>query len=139
MKNRLLLVLICIATLGLASCKKDTYIQETQNRTIVYTIQPGDWEVVNNGRTITTDVGIPEIDQFNVEIEGVLVYLDHPVNVDSYIQLPYVYSGASYSYEHFNGGIAIDIQRAEFSTQNPTVPTVPIRVKVVLIPSVDVT
>jgi hypothetical protein len=139
MKNRLLLVLLCIATLGLASCKKDTYIQETQNRTIIYTIQPSDWQVTNNGRTITTDIDLPEIDQLNVDVEGILVYLDHPVNVDSYIQLPYVYSGASYSYEHYNGGIAVQIQRSEFSTQNPTIPTVPIRVKVVLIPSLDVT
>jgi len=139
MKNRLLLVLFCIATLGLASCKKDTYIQETQNRTIILTIAPSAWNVSSDGRTITTDVKIPEIDQLNVDIEGVLVYLDHPVNVDSYIQLPYVYSGATYSYEHFNGGVAIDIQRSEFSTQNPTRPTVPIRVKVVLIPSVDIT
>jgi hypothetical protein len=139
MKNRLLLVLFCIATLGLASCKKDTYIQETQNRTIIWTIDPGDWQVTNNGRTITTDINLPEIDQLNVDVEGVLVYLDHPVNVDSYIQLPYVYNGASYTYEHFNSGIAVQIQRSEFSTQNPSIPTVPIRVKVVLIPSVDVT
>jgi hypothetical protein len=138
MKNKLLL-LLCIASLGLASCKKDTYIQEVQNKTIILTIPPSEWKVENNGRTITTDVLVDEIDQFNVEIEGVLVYLDHPVNVNSYIQLPYVYNGATYTYEHFNGGIAIDIQRSEFSTQNPTVPTVPIRVKVVLIPSVDVT
>jgi hypothetical protein len=139
MKNRLLLVLFCIATLGLASCKKDTYIQETQNRTIIYTIQPSDWQVTNNGRTITTDIDLPEIDQLNVDVEGVLVYLDHPVNVDSYIQLPYVYNGASYTYEHFNGGVAVQIQRSEFSSQNPSIPTIPIRVKVVLIPSVDVT
>lgn len=139
MKNRLLLVLLCIATLGLASCKKDTYIQDTPNRTIVLTIQPSAWTVANNGRTITTDVLIPEIDQLNVEIEGVLVYLDHPVNVESYIQLPYQYNGNSYSYEHFNGGVAVDIQRSEFSTQNPSIPTVPIRIKVVLIPSVDIT
>jgi hypothetical protein len=138
MKHKLLL-LLCIASLGLASCKKDTYIQEVQNKTIILTIQPSAWRVENNGRTITTDVLVDEIDQFNVDVEGVLVYLDHPVNVNSYIQLPYVYNGATYTYEHFNGGVAVDIQRSEFATQNPTIPTVPIRVKVVLIPSVDVT
>lgn len=138
MKTKLLF-LLCIATLGLASCKKDTYVQETSNRTIILTIQPNEWKVTNNGRTITTDLDIPEIDQFNVDVEGILVYLDHPVNVNGYIALPYTYSGVSYSYEHFNGGIAVDIQTSEFSTKNPVVPTVPIRVKVVLIPSVDVT
>ncbi|MGN7205462.1 hypothetical protein ACTHQF_14400 [Pedobacter sp. SAFR-022] len=134
-----LLLLLCIASLGLASCKKDTYIQDTPNRTIILTIQPNQWVIANEGRTITTDLEIPEIDQFNVDVEGILVYLDHPVNENGYIALPYTYSGNSYSFEHFNGGIAIDIQRSEFSTQNPGRPTVPIRVKVVLIPSVDIT
>lgn len=138
MKHKLLL-LLCIATLGLASCKKDTYIQDTPNRTIIWTIEPRDWKVANNGRTITTDILLAEIDQYNVDVEGILVYLDHPANTDSYIQMPYVYNGASYSYEHFNGGIAVDIQRSEFATQNPAIPIVPIRVKVVLIPSQDVT
>jgi hypothetical protein len=134
-----LLLLLCIASLGLASCKKDTYIQDTPNRTIILTIQPNQWVIANEGRTITTDLEIPEIDQFNVDVEGILVYLDHPVNENGYIALPYNYSGNSYSFEHFNGGIAIDIQRSEFTTQNPARPTVPIRVKVVLIPSVDIT
>lgn len=133
-----ILLLLCIASIGLASCKKDTYIQDTPNRTIILTIQPNEWEIANEGRTITVDLEIPEIDQFNVDVEGILVYLDHPVNVNGYIALPYTYSGNSYSFEHFNGGIAVDIQRSEFSTQNPSRPTVPIRVKVVLIPSVDV-
>ncbi len=134
-----LLLLLCIASLGLASCKKDTYIQDTPNRTIILTIQPNQWVIANEGRTITTDLEIPEIDQFNVDVEGILVYLDHPVNENGYIALPYTYSGNTFSFEHFNGGIAIDIQRSEFSTQNPGRPIVPIRVKVVLIPSVDVT
>jgi hypothetical protein len=139
MKNRLLLVLFCIATLGLASCKKDTYVQETQNRTIVFTIQPNEWTAYPNGKGFSADIDIPEIDQLNVDVEGILVYIDHPANPKSYIQLPYDYSGETFSYEHLNGGITLDLQRSEFSTQNPTRPTSPIKVKVVLIPSVDIT
>jgi hypothetical protein len=119
--------------------QKDTIVQETPNRTIIINIQPNQWLPSSNGRTFTAEINIPEIDALNVDIEGILVYLDHPVNQSSYIQLPYVYEGASYSYEHFNGGIAIDIQRSTFATENPTKPTVPIRLKVVLIPSQDVT
>ena len=137
--KKLLLLLLCTTTLGLVSCKKDTILEETPNRTIILNIQPNQWSTVNNGRTITVDLNIPEIDQLNVDVEGILVYLDHPVNVNSYIQLPYVYSGSAYSYEQFKGGIAVDIQRSEYATANPQVPTVPIRVKVVLIPSRDVT
>jgi hypothetical protein len=137
--KKLLLLLLCTTTLGLVSCKKDTIIQEIPNRTIILNIQPNQWVTVNNGQTITVDLAIEEIDQLNVDIEGILVYLDHPVNESSYIQLPYVYGGSAYSYEQFKGGIAIDIQRSEFATANPQKPTVPIRVKVVLIPSRDVT
>ncbi|RZK81384.1 MAG: hypothetical protein EOO92_04690 [Pedobacter sp.] len=137
--KKLLLLLLCTTTLGLVSCKKDTIIQETPNRTIIINIQPNQWIASTDRRTYTADINIPEIDRLNVDTEGLLVYLDHPVNVNSYIQLPYVFSGAAYSYEQFEGGIAIDIQRSEFATQNPSPPTVPIRLKVVLIPSRDVT
>ncbi|MEJ7560663.1 MAG: hypothetical protein WKF66_20300 [Pedobacter sp.] len=136
--KKLLTLLLFTTTLGLVSCEKSNIIEETPNRTIILNIQPNQWVTTNNGQTITVDLDIPEIDKVNVRIEGILVYLDHPVNVNSYIQLPYVYSGSAYSYEQFEGGIAIDIQRSEFSTVNPQRPTVPIRVKVVLIPSRDV-
>jgi hypothetical protein len=136
--KKLLLLLLCTTTLGLVSCKKDNIIQETPNRTIIFTIQPNEWKESTDGGTFTADIGIEEIDQLNVDIEGILVYLDHPVDARSYIALPYVFEGAAYSYEHFNGGVRIDIQRSEYSTFNPSKPTVPIRMKVVLIPSRDV-
>jgi hypothetical protein len=137
--KKLLLLLLCTTTLGLVSCKKDTIIEETPNRTIIFNIQPNEWKLSQDGGTYTASIGIEEIDQLNVDIEGILVYLDHPKNIDSYIALPYVFEGAAYSYEHFDGGIRIDIQRAEYSTFNPSRPTIPIRLKVVLIPSRDVT
>jgi hypothetical protein len=137
MKQKLLL-LLCTVALGLSSCKKDNIIQETPNRTIIFTIQPNQWVPSTDGKNYTAEINIDEIDQLNVDIEGILVYLDHPVNVNSYIALPYVYDGASYTYEHFNGGIAVDIQWSD-ATLNPRPPKIPVRMKVVLIPSRDVT
>ena len=137
--KKLLLLLLCTTTLGLVSCKKDTILQETPNRTIIFNIQPNEWKRSTDGGTLTASIGIEEIDELNVDIEGILVYLDHPKAESSYIALPYVFEGAAYSFEHFNGGIRIDIQRAEYSTQNPSAPTIPVRLKVVLIPSRDVT
>jgi len=134
-----LLLLLCLFTVGLSSCEKDTIVQDTPNRTIIYTIQPKDWVPYANGKGFKADLDIPEVDQLNVDIEGILVYLDHPANVNSYIQLPYVYNGYSYSYEQVVGGLTVDIQTSEYSTVLPTKPTVPIRMKVVLIPSRDVT
>jgi hypothetical protein len=121
------------------SCKKDNIIQETPNRTIILDIQPNQWVRDADGGTITASLGIDEIDKPNVDIEGILVYIDHPVDVNSYIQLPYTFAGSVFSYEHFIGGIRIDIQRSEYATVNPQMPTEKIRVKVVLIPSRDVT
>jgi hypothetical protein len=132
-----LVLLLCMATLGLASCKKEPIIQDTPNRTIVTTIPVSAWKPYSDGKGYTAEVPIPEIDQLNVDIEGILVYLDHPAETSSYIQLPYVYSGNSYSYEHYNGGVAIDLQSAN-NVAIPLKPTVPIRIKIVLIPSRDV-
>ena len=137
--KKILLLLLCTTTLGLVSCKKDTIIQETPNRTIIFNIQPNEWVPSTNLSTYTVTLDIDEVDAINVDIEGILVYLDHPVMESSYIQLPYVYEGTAYSYEHLRGGLKIDIQRANFETENPKKPNVPIRVKVVLIPSRDVT
>lgn len=137
--KKLLLLLLCTTTLGLVSCKKDTIVQDTPNRTIIINIQPNSWVQSADKGTYTADVNIPEIDALNVDIEGILVYLDHPANKNSYIQLPYTYEGVSYSYEHLDGGIRIDIQRANYANEDPNKPTVPIRLKVVLIPSRDVT
>jgi hypothetical protein len=137
--KKLLLLLLCTTTLGLVSCKKDNIIQETPNRTIILDIQPNQWVRDADGGTITASLGIDEIDEPNVDIEGILVYIDHPVDVNSYIQLPYTFAGSVFSYEHFVGGIRIDIQRSEYATVNPQMPTEKIRVKVVLIPSRDVT
>ncbi|WP_256007186.1 hypothetical protein [Pedobacter deserti] len=137
MRN-LILLLLCTTTLGLVSCKKDTIIQETSNRTIIFNIQPDQWVQSPDAGTYTATIDVPEIDQLNVDIEGVLVYLDHPVNKSSYIQLPYTYEGIAYSYEHYEGGIKIDIQRSVYS-EDPLKPNVAIRMKVVLIPSRDVT
>jgi hypothetical protein len=137
--KKLLLLLLCTTTLGLVSCKKDNIIQETSNRTIILDIQPNQWVRDADGGTITASLGIDEIDKPNVDIEGILVYIDHPVDVNSYIQLPYTFAGSVFSYEHFIGGIRIDIQRSEYATVNPQMPTEKIRVKVVLIPSRDVT
>lgn len=137
--KRTILLLICTTMLGLVSCKKETIIQEVPNRTIIFNIQPNEWIPSDDGSSFTATIPIDEIDQFNVDVEGILVYLDHPLDVNNYIQLPYVFQGDAYSYEHYNEGIRIDIQRSSFSTENPSKPTAPIRLKVILIPSEDVT
>ncbi|MET3113927.1 hypothetical protein AAKU52_001659 [Pedobacter sp. CG_S7] len=129
------LLLLCIATLGLSSCKKETFIQETPNRTINIDIQPNQWVRSSDGFTYTATLNIKEIDQVTLDDEGVLVYLPHPTNVNSSIPLPYTFDTQAYSYEIFNGGIAIDLQSSDFQNAVPIAPTKAIKAKIVIIPS----
>lgn len=133
--KRSLLLLLCIATLGLASCKKETIIQETPNRTFEYTIQPSQWTSNSNGLNFTAELDIPEIDQITLDDEGVLVYMDHPTIAGSQIALPFVYDTNSYTFEIFNGGIAIDIQSSDKQATAPVRPTKPVKVKILVLPS----
>lgn len=133
--KKLILLLLCTATLGLASCKKDTIIQDTPNRTYNFTIQPNQWVLSADGYNYTYEWRNSIIDEITVDDEGVLVYASHPVNSSSYIQLPYTYDANAYSYELFVGGIAIDIQTSDNQDTNPVKPTKPVLVKVVVIPS----
>ena len=133
--KKLILLLLCTATLGLVSCKKDNIIQETPNRTYNFTIQPNQWVLSTDGYNYTYEWRNALIDEITVDDEGVLVYISHPVNPSSYIQLPYTYNVDAYSYELFVGGIALDIQSSDFQATQPVKPSQPVLVKVVVIPS----
>ena len=130
-----ILLLLCIATLGLASCKKDNIYYETPNRTFNYTIQENEWVLDDSGNNYTVELDIPELDQISLDDEGILVYINHPINAASYIQIPSTFDTDAYSYELYNGGIAIDVQSSDRQNTAPVVPKGTIKVKVVLIPS----
>ena len=134
--KKLLLLILCTTTLGLVSCKKDTIIQDIPNRTYTFNIQPNQWVLSGDGRSYTYEWNSNgAINGETLKYDGVLVYLSHPINSDSDIQLPYVYDVDAYSYELFNGGIAIDIQSSDFQDRVPIKPTGVIRAKVVVIRS----
>ena len=136
--KKLILLLLCTATLGLASCKKDTIIQEPLSKTIIFDITPNQWILSNDGLTYSAEYNkIPEIDNFGLNVEGTLVYISYP-NYTSYQQLPFVYDVDAFSYSAYVGGIAIDIQSSDFQQATPRKPTQTIRVKVVIVPSKDI-
>lgn len=121
--KKLTILMLCIATLGLASCKKDTIIENTPNRTIIFDSNPNSW-VLQNGKYYL-DLSIDEVDDINFYDEGILVYTATP-NYANYYQLPY----GNMDYEAHIGGISIS---------RTTLPTTPIRIKVVLISAENVT
>jgi len=137
--RRLILLLLCTATLGLASCKKDTIVQEPLNKTIIYDIGPNQWISSDAGKLLTnTFTDIDELDKYGVLNEGVLVSISYN-NEASYIQLPFVYNQDSYGYEISEGKIIMTIQRSDNINGIPTKPNGPVKVKVVILASKNVT
>ncbi|MEJ2881376.1 hypothetical protein [Pedobacter sp. GR22-6] len=132
--KKLLLLILCTTTLGLVSCKKETIVQETQNRTFIYTIQPNSWTLTNQF-TYSTILDIPEVDNITLDDEGVLVYVTNPGDNSKQKQLPFVFDVDAYSYEISNGKIRVDIQSSDFQEAAPNKPTAVMTAKVIIIPS----
>ncbi len=133
--KKLLFLILCTTTLGLVSCKKDTIINETPNRTFIYTIQPNDWKFSSDKFNYTATLDVNEIDDITMDDEAVLVYITHPINSSSYVQVPFTYDVNTYSYELYKGGISIDIQSSDAQATTPVKPTKPITAKIIIIPS----
>lgn len=137
MKN-LTLILLCIATLGLASCRKETVINQVPNRTVIMNVAPSAWTLSNDGYTYYTILTVPEIDQYSMDNEAVLVYISYD-NGATYLQMPFVYNVDAYSTVISKGKVEIDIQSSDNQSTQPIKPTGTVRVKIVLISADNVT
>jgi len=139
--KKLTLLLLCVATLGLASCKKDTYVNSSANNlTLVKYIEANQWQLSNDGTTYSATISDPNIDRRTFEDDGILVYISRG-DGDYYEQLPFVYNVDAYSYtvtpgiSGSPGSITIDIQSSDNQDYQPIKPTTRTRVKIVLIES----
>ncbi|MET4081688.1 hypothetical protein ABIB40_001637 [Pedobacter sp. UYP30] len=138
--KKLTILFFCVATLSLASCKKQTVLQPTTttpNRTIIAYINQADWQKdTTDGRTIFSILNISDVlDGPTFEDDGFLVYISRTDN-DTYEQIPNVYGLNSYSYviDKTNKTLEIDLQRSNSATY-PDYPTGKTRVKIVLVRS----
>jgi hypothetical protein len=102
--KRLLWLLVPI--LLITSCKKEYIVP---NRTIVLNVNAGSWIPLNGGRSYTSAINLPELDEYMNERGGVLVYLSFGSN--TYEQIPQVYSGEAYSFVTRPGQIVLEVQR----------------------------
>ncbi|WP_029284008.1 hypothetical protein [Pedobacter sp. R20-19] len=129
--KKLTILMLCIATLGLASCKKDTIVQSTPNRTIIFDKPGNAWRLLGGTtNTYFVDLVASEIDNINVQDEGVLVYIATDGTTSTgYFQIPN--QAQSYDYDIYTGSIRI------YSYGPP--PTSTIRIKVVLVAAQNVT
>ena len=137
--KKLIYLLLCTATLGLVSCKKDNIIQETSNKTVIFDLTPDKWVLSTDGLRYSAEYNnLPEIDDFGLKVEGHIVSISYPPYT-SYVQLPFVFNTDAYSYFVYNNGINIDIESSDFQDRAPVKPTNTIRVKVVIVASRDAT
>ncbi len=129
------LLLLCIATLGLASCKKETIVDSgLPNETIETVINPSDWQLIEGGTRLTTTINVPEIDQETFTNDGIMVYIYPDNGVNEYRQLPMTFDGQAYSYSARPGSITIDIQTSS-ANGTPTRPKAPTGLRVVIVTS----
>ncbi|RZL32489.1 MAG: hypothetical protein EOO96_13965 [Pedobacter sp.] len=137
--KKLTLLFICIASLGLASCKKDTIInQTTPNRTVVLNVASSAWSLSSDNYTYFVNLSVPEIDDIAMADEAVLVYISFDNGV-TYLQMPFVYDVDAYSTVISKGNVEIDIQKADAQQTAPRKPTANAKVKVVIIAAENVT
>ena len=133
--KKLTLLFICIASLGLASCKKDTIVQQgANNLTIIKYIEANQWQLSTDGLTYYAIINDSRIDSRTFEDDGILVYTSVG-DGNSYEQLPFVYNVDAYSYSVQPGSLEIDIQSSDNQDTKPIKPTTRTRVKIVLIES----
>jgi hypothetical protein len=129
------LLLLCIATLGLASCKKETIVDAgLPNETIEMVINPSQWQLIEGGTRLTTTVSMPELNEETFRNDGIMVYIYPDNGVNEYRQLPFVFDGQAYSYSAREGEITIDIQTST-SNGTPSRPAVPVGLRVVIVTS----
>lgn len=129
-----LLSIICVAVIALtaASCKKETVVQGTTNRT-VYATNVSNWQLVTDGGgSYVMDISVPALDKTYSENGAVLVYITPPGSTE-WEQIPETFNGRAYSFTH-------DVGRVSIYAQNPSgsgTPVLPpaIDVKIVLVDS----
>jgi hypothetical protein len=134
--KKLILLLLCTATLGLASCKKETLIDPgIPNQTIETTIQANQWVTSTNLETISATLNFPEIDNETFKHDGVQVYIYPDNGINEYTPLPYIVNAVRYSCTVRPGSITFTIQSTDNQDRVPNKPTFPIGVRVVIVTS----
>lgn len=105
MKKLLLLLLPILFLAG--SCKKTEVI--LPNKTIVINLTSGNWIQINGGKSYTTAINVPELNDYMNERGGILAYISFGSR--TYEQIPQVYDGDSYSYVTRPGQVVLEVQR----------------------------
>ena len=110
--KKLILLLLCTATLGLVSCKKDNYVPQIYPRTILYDIPTSAWKTTDDGYTYSPTINVPENDENFNQSGGVIASLSFDPQRKVYDALPNVVQGISYNFTSEPGYVVILIEDA---------------------------
>ena len=109
--KKYVLLLLCTITLGLSSCKKEEFVTEPLNRTILVDITPNQWVPSGNGAGFYLDIDVPENNSSFNKSGHVVVSMsfDDPVVFEG---LPQVYQGITYRYSAEPGIVTVYVGNA---------------------------
>lgn len=132
MKAYLLLPLLLIGVL-FSSCKKETNNPVViTNKTVIKTVAPNQWSLVQDNGTYQAVLTVPEIDEYSQGVNSVQVAVSFN-NGGLYEALPQVFGGVTYIYSYSIGKLYIDVQSADGT--KPIQITQSMRVKIVIVES----
>ena len=129
-----MIVALFVSLFAVGSCTKHVTQVVDQGFSAVYTIQPSDWKVVNDGLTYyRVDLSVPEVDDQIVQNGGVDVYLSFDLNGPvTYEQVPEVVGTYMYTATHKNGTVSVGYISQDGVTP-PNLPSGPVYAKVVIL------
>ncbi len=104
MKSRLFIALGVLLSLGLTSCKKEYYYNDSQNQSFVYEITPNQW--VDGISFFYKDLNLPELTDYYIRQGGVSAAISFD-NETSYDILPSTFEGIAYSVRYSRGVVSI--------------------------------
>ncbi len=133
--KKLVLLLLCVTTLGLVSCKKDTIVNEnTPNYTFYTSIPTSRWVATTDseGSYYYADITNQEIERY--EDDGTIVSFQR-FNDNGYDALPFTLGMVRYSYTSYPGRIRVYLQDQYNQNILPARPTSEISARVVIVAS----
>src|SRR5450432_1246063 len=133
--KKILTIIGCVIILAVSSCTKQYVSPSTTNVTVYADVASTDWKLStdNNGvKAYAVPITVHEITSDFSSFGGIIVAISYD-NGTTYEQLPEVYANLSYSFTYGAGNVTLYAQTADGTT--PIQPTLPIKVKIILVDS----
>ncbi|HEY6899956.1 MAG TPA: hypothetical protein VI233_04910 [Puia sp.] len=125
------LLFLCLAGLGMGSCKKEITQVVDQGFSAVYSAKPSDWKGDGTGKYYSAEFPMKELDQIIQDNGAVNVYISFD-NGKTYEAVPEVVANVAYGSYHYTGVVGVDLSPAD-NTGTITPPGQNLLVKVVLL------